>query len=259
VSRPRQLANRRRPATKRPRGRRARVRTFAPRAAAAAEAQRARLQHGRRHRHGDRGDRRRLNMRHLLKAGTALALAVMVTAVAGRTPAVAGEPDCAQALAAVDARTAAVIASRRDDAAAAGRPDPRLLSLRRSAARACLGAQAEGRAAAPLTPTQRAPAHALDLVPPGPAADGPASLGSALSRRPDPAPGTGPALQAAPLLPAAPVPGSGPPRSQAPLGATACDPGGCWASDGTRLQRVGPQLLGPRGFCSLQGGLLHCP
>ncbi len=38
-----------------------------------------------------------------------------------------------------------------------------------------------------------------------------------------------------------------------------CDANGCWASDGTRLQRAGSNLLGPRGYCTLQGALLQCP
>jgi hypothetical protein len=44
-----------------------------------------------------------------------------------------------------------------------------------------------------------------------------------------------------------------------PKSITSCDALGCWASDGTRLQRVGPNLLGPRGFCSAPGGVLQCP
>lgn len=37
-----------------------------------------------------------------------------------------------------------------------------------------------------------------------------------------------------------------------------CDPAGCWASDGTRLQRQGPLLLGPRGYCRTLGAVLSC-
>jgi hypothetical protein len=51
-----------------------------------------------------------------------------------------------------------------------------------------------------------------------------------------------------------------PPLSVAPLKSIAsCDAAGCWASDGTRLQRVGPNLLGPKGFCTVQGSVLNCP
>lgn len=38
-----------------------------------------------------------------------------------------------------------------------------------------------------------------------------------------------------------------------------CDPAGCWASDGTRLQRQGTLLLGPRGYCAKLGNVLSCP
>ena len=38
-----------------------------------------------------------------------------------------------------------------------------------------------------------------------------------------------------------------------------CDPLGCWTSEGSRLPRVGPSLLGPNGLCSVQGPLLSCP
>ena len=38
-----------------------------------------------------------------------------------------------------------------------------------------------------------------------------------------------------------------------------CDGTGCWASDGTHLQRVPPNLIGPRGLCTQQGGQLYCP
>lgn len=49
------------------------------------------------------------------------------------------------------------------------------------------------------------------------------------------------------------------PAPRTPVTITACDPTGCWSSDGTRLQRAGPQLLGPRGLCSTAGALLNCP
>jgi hypothetical protein len=48
-------------------------------------------------------------------------------------------------------------------------------------------------------------------------------------------------------------------RPAAALTVTACDATGCWASDGSRLQRAGPNLLGPGGqTCSTSGALLHC-
>jgi hypothetical protein len=61
-----------------------------------------------------------------------------------------------------------------------------------------------------------------------------------------------------PPLPTGPVV-TLPKKVEPPTTVTACDSAGCWASDGSRLQRVGPNLLGPRGLCIVQGPLLHCP
>lgn len=63
---------------------------------------------------------------------------------------------------------------------------------------------------------------------------------------------------ASPQVPAGPVL-TLPKKVEPPTMVTVCDPLGCWASDGSRLPRVGPNLLGPRGLCSGQGVLLHCP
>ncbi|MES2972681.1 MAG: hypothetical protein V4757_03695 [Pseudomonadota bacterium] len=46
---------------------------------------------------------------------------------------------------------------------------------------------------------------------------------------------------------------------QRPATITSCDPGGCWSSDGTRLNRMGPELTGPRGICNPQAGTANCP
>ena len=77
-----------------------------------------------------------------------------------------------------------------------------------------------------------------------------------------------PPIVVAPIAPAA-VPRSPPAASRipAPVPApeerpstvTACDPGGCWANDGSRLNRLGPNLWGKRGMCTLHGSLLQCP
>lgn len=40
---------------------------------------------------------------------------------------------------------------------------------------------------------------------------------------------------------------------------TACDAGGCWDSQGVRLQRSGATLLGPQGPCIAEGALYKCP
>ena len=39
---------------------------------------------------------------------------------------------------------------------------------------------------------------------------------------------------------------------------TQCDPSGCWTSDGVRLNRLGPLLVGPPGACTVQSGVLSC-
>jgi hypothetical protein len=88
-----------------------------------------------------------------------------------------------------------------------------------------------------------------DLRPPAARARTPLEVGSAL-----------PALPSVPT-PRAAAPGRSAPVPTAPPLVTlgACDAAGCWASDGTRLQRQGSLLLGPRGYCSLVGTVLSCP
>jgi hypothetical protein len=70
-----------------------------------------------------------------------------------------------------------------------------------------------------------------------------------------------PTITAAPPSPsppaaAAPSPSLSIPR---PIVITTCDPAGCWDSEGRRLNNMGPLLMGPRGPCSVQGGLASCP
>ena len=56
------------------------------------------------------------------------------------------------------------------------------------------------------------------------------------------------------------VPAQAPTTTLPPvLSLVSCDAAGCWASDGTRLQRSGTLLLGPRGYCSAAGSVLSCP
>ncbi len=108
----------------------------------------------------------------------------------------------------------------------------RLETLRRQAARACLGAGAGADRPVPAGRLAQPPVAVppLPLPPPRPLAPPQASQ---------------------PLPPLKPV--------EPPPTLTGCDATGCWASDGTRLQQVGPALLGPRGFCHAQGALLQCP
>ncbi|MBG9387026.1 hypothetical protein [Caenimonas aquaedulcis] len=44
-----------------------------------------------------------------------------------------------------------------------------------------------------------------------------------------------------------------------PAAITSCDTSGCWDSNSRRLNSQGPLLLGPRGPCLQQGGLVSCP
>jgi hypothetical protein len=116
-------------------------------------------------------------------------------------------------------------------ARAAADRDPKLRErvepLRKHAARICLGAtdqaQPSGRVA---QPPQRVPPPVIE--PPRPPATAQA------------------APPAAPAIPRPPV-------------ITACDAGGCWDSNGTRLNRAGPDLIGPNGVCTVSGALLNCP
>jgi hypothetical protein len=108
-------------------------------------------------------------------------------------------------------------------------PRRQMLQARRAAALACLGEDA-------AAPPARVPARPETVAPRGGGSSGMTPLTSPATR------------------PAAPVPPPALPRT-----ITNCDSGGCWTSDGQRLQRVGPQLLGPRGFCTTAGNAVQCP
>ncbi len=153
-----------------------------------------------------------------------------VALAAGVASAAEGNPlesaDCRKALDALQAQEAAAPAQpeeRERRAAPAA-----LEAARRRAALACLG----GRADAP--------------PPPGRLAQPPVSVAPITVAPAAPPP--------APARPAVPLP-----RPAPPTVVTACDSLGCWASDGTRLQRVGPNLFGPRGLCIVQGAVVNCP
>ena len=66
-----------------------------------------------------------------------------------------------------------------------------------------------------------------------------------------------PAVRVPEVTPSPPVPAA--PAAVMPNVVTNCDPNGCWTSNGTRLPRSGPSLVGPRGACQLQGTLVICP
>jgi len=160
---------------------------------------------------------------------TALAaLLILVTAVQADAapPAATGSPKsaaCAGALDTLREQEDRVIAAPRERIDAARQ---RMLQARRAAALACLGEAGD------------------EVAPPSSRIDAP----------PATVPRTTPAQRPhQPVVPAAVAA----PRVPRTLGA--CDANGCWTSDGVRLQRVGPQLLGPSGFCSVAGATVQCP
>lgn len=115
------------------------------------------------------------------------------------------------------------------DQAAPGASAARFARARRQAAMACLGRSEDRavRSGAP-EPVQRVPAPAISTAPR--------------------APSVPPVLEPPPALAV--------PR---PTVITICDPAGCWDSEGRRLNNLGPLLMGPRGACTVQGGLASCP
>lgn len=155
------------------------------------------------------------------------ALTLLITGAVQMATAQATDPlqgaACREALAALDAQE-----RRAASAPAAGAAKAALLDARRRAASACLALRDD--VPAPRSRMAQPPL----AVPPTPA----------LPRA---------------LPPAVPAPPRAVPSVPPPLTITGCDATGCWSSDGTRLQRVGPELLGPRGFCTTTAGVLNCP
>jgi hypothetical protein len=126
-------------------------------------------------------------------------------------------------------------AAREELDQAIGEPAPnrraqpeRLARARRQAALACLGPQSGSRerSGAPQ-PAQAVPPAVIGVRP----------------------------AQPPPAI-AAPQPPLAIPRAAV---ITTCDPAGCWDSEGRRLNNMGPLLMGPRGLCTIQGGVLNCP
>lgn len=134
--------------------------------------------------------------------------------------------ECVRALEAVQAQEGRMLAAPRVGPAASGAAAAEraaLDTLRRGASRDCLGKEDLAVERLPRAPIS---------VPPVTSAP-PAAL---------------PAPSAAP-----------PPVAIPPLRTvTQCDPSGCWTSDGIRLNRLGPLLVGPPGACTVQGGVLSC-
>jgi hypothetical protein len=132
-----------------------------------------------------------------------------------------GSAQCTAAQARLDAALADASAGRRG-------ARERLAQVRRDAIAACLGSAPEG------AERSGAPEPALAVSP--------TQIGS----RVDPLPGPVTTPQAS-----APNP--------RPAAITTCDPGGCWDSEGRRLNQLGPVLVGPRGTCTVQAGVVNCP
>ncbi len=160
----------------------------------------------------------------------------MVGATAAAGPA---SPECLQALDALQQREAELPA--RGAAGPAATLDPRLRALRSRTATICLGSPDEPRrsSAAPARSAERARSAAR-------AAEGPIRV--------PPIAGLVPMPRAAAPEPLPPLPV---PRTPAVV--LGCDVAGCWSSDGSRLQRMGPNLVAPSGQCVLGGSVIQCP
>jgi len=176
-------------------------------------------------------------------SSTPAARAVATATPAGMTRP-RGDPlesaECQRTVAALNADEAAVAESSRARGSVTANDrrliDARLAPVRRHAATACLARRADP-----------ASLSAERLMRPPPVAAAPVVV----------APGSSPAPAATTARAAPPAPTAAPPER--PYAITSCDSGGCWANDGSRLNRVGPNLWGPRGVCTVQGSLVQCP
>jgi hypothetical protein len=142
--------------------------------------------------------------------------------------------DCRSALASLQAQETAADGAARANAASGAHehvaPSVELQAARRLAARNCLASRAD-----PPTPPLRSIQAPIVVAPIAPAT------------------APRPTATVARLPPPVPTP------AERPYAVTTCDPGGCWANDGSRLNRIGPNLWGKRGICTLHGSLLQCP
>ena len=145
-------------------------------------------------------------------------------------------PACQSALQALDHEEAEMAAEAKGDGhktsggARLQVAEIRLRPLRERVARECLGGLDTGPSPSQHTwvaPTPVRPAAPLARVQPQPTT---------------------------PIAPVVPMP-----RIDPPVTVANCVGGTCLASDGSRLTRVGPNLVGPRGTCTMQGAFLRCP
>jgi len=144
-------------------------------------------------------------------------------------------PACVQARADLDAARVALTAPATTTA-----QSQQLKQARRAVARICLGEAAA---------RERTPGPSRERTP-GRMAQAPLSVVT---------PAAPPASEAGsqPAPPTAGWPGPASPNPPPPV-LTACDASGCWHSNGRRLERAGPLLLGPDGPCTAPAELLNC-
>lgn len=169
-------------------------------------------------------------MRVSLAATAAIAIACQ--AALAQSDDQAHSAACHRALEALQAQEAAAAA-----AASSPQDNPRqraartrLQALQREAATACLGGGRADRRTPPAGARGSSPLSVAPVTVPPPR-----------------------------VVPQGGLPAPALPTAAPLLTVTACDATGCLASDGTRLQWVGPSLLGPRGMCTVQGTVLQCP
>jgi len=147
-----------------------------------------------------------------------------VMALHAQAPDPLASPECSAARAQLEQALS-------DPAAGHSRPGDRIAVAREKAASACLGGGNEGKRERSGAP------QPAQVVPP---------------------PKTGLPPARAPALPEVALPRQ-PAEVPRPTIITTCDPAGCWDSQGRRLNNMGPTLMGPRGLCSLQAGVVVCP
>lgn len=162
--------------------------------------------------------RRRLNF-------MILALAAGTCLAQGTDP--LKSPECLQSLDALGVQEAAMRSSGRPQGARAGAVERAALEpYRKRVARECLGKEDPVLERTPRPPVAVAPVTSPSVVVPA---------------RPGALPPQSPPVQLPPLRTV-----------------TQCDPSGCWTSDGVRLNRLGPLLVGPPGACTVHSGVLSC-
>lgn len=155
--------------------------------------------------------------------------ALMLALVAGTCLAQGTDPlkslACVQALEAIQAQEAAMLSSGKPQGAArAGAAELATLTpYRKRVAHECLGKEDPVLERPPRQPVAVAPV----TLPP-----------STVPAKPEAMPPS-PPVQLPPLRTV-----------------TQCDPSECWTSDGVRLNRLGPLLVGPPGACTVQSGVL---